>query len=246
MDKRAIGKARAESLDNILSTLLGQSDDVLRNAIKSGLLKADGTLHLGKLAELVGHKCEAATFRQNNALKESVIKANASILARKIVDDLSQTPVAKSKATIGAENQVLFLSWLTKVGSAELPAPVSHTGRLYRKAIWATYSSQALLDITSVPTWFNSRTAVKEALDQLDLKVIQRTVVTNHMESESIADDMEDSMTSALIRKLRSEIKGLKEQLAAERQAREKAELEAKQNEWQASLIATGKMPHKQ
>ncbi len=87
---------------------------------------------------------------------------------------------------------------------------------------------------------------MKDALNQLDVKVVQKSVVTIRMEQDSIADDMEDSMTSALIRKLRTEVKALKEQLAAEREARQRAELEAKQNDWQASFVETGKMPHKQ
>jgi hypothetical protein len=87
---------------------------------------------------------------------------------------------------------------------------------------------------------------VKKALDELDVKVVQSSVVTIRMESDSIADDMEDTMTSTLVRNLRAEIKTLKEQLAAEREARRKAELDAKQNEWQAQFVSTGKMPHKE
>lgn len=77
-------------------------------------------------------------------------------------------------------------------------------------------------------------------------KVVQSRVVTIHMDSDSITDDMEDTMTLTLVRNLRAEIKTLKEQLAAERETRRKAELEAKQNEWQAQFVPTGKMPHRE
>jgi hypothetical protein len=246
MDKRAIGKARAEKLDAVLSDLLDQDDNALRNMMKSDLFKKEGTFHLGRLAKLVGLDCEAATFRQNKALREKVDEAHASILARKVLTEAKGEVTSRTKKAIGEQNEVNFLEWLVNVGTVESPAPVSHAGRLYRKALWATYSGQELLDVEGVPTWFNSRAAVKDALNQLDVKVVRKSVVTIQMDADSIADDMECSMTSALIRKLRAEVKALKEKLAAEREARQKAELEAKQNEWQAGFVETGKMPHKQ
>lgn len=154
-------------------------------------------------------------------------------------------PVGPTKKAIGDLNEAKFLVWLAKVGTESLPAPMSHTGRLYRKAVWATYSGQSIYDVERVPTWFNSRSEVREELNALDVKVVQKSVVTVRMESESIADDLEDTMTSTLVRNLRAEIKTLKEKLAAEREARRKAELDAKQNEWQAQFVPTGKMPHK-
>ncbi len=246
MDKRAIGKARAESLDVVLSDLLDRDDSALGKTLSSDIFKKDGTFHLGKLAELVGLECEAATFRQNKALREKVDQAHARIRGRGILTETKSKRTSQTKHAIGEQNESKFLGWLVNVGTDEVPAPASHTGRLYRKALWATYTCQALLDIDGVPTWFHSRPAVKDALNQLDVKVVQKSVVTIRMEQDSIADDMEDSMTSALIRKLRSEGKALKEQLAAEREARQRAELEAKQNDWQASFVETGKMPHKQ
>lgn len=238
--------ARVASLEALLRDLLGQSDEILKRSLRGTLFKRNGSFHLGKLAELVGLDCEQATFRQNKALRERIEAAEIEIRGRGLHAESSIYAAASTKQAIGKLNEARFLEWLEKVGSEEVPAPVSHNGRLYRKSLWATYSCQALLDITSVPTWFNSRPVVKQALDKLDLKVVQKTVVTISMDSDSIADDMEDSMTSALVRKLRTEVKALKEQLTAERHARERAELAAKQNAWQASLVTTGKMPHKQ
>lgn len=246
MDKRAIGKARVVSLEALLHDLIAQDDATLRQTLNGDLFKKDGTFHLGKLAESIGLDCEQATFRQNKALRERIDVAEAEIRDRGLLSESNTGPTAPTKRAIGEQNEARFLDWLAQVGTEEIPAPVSHTGRLYRKALWAMYSCQALLDISSVPTWFNSRPAVKQALDQLDLGVVQKNIVMINMDSESIADDMEDSMTSSLVRKLRTEVKALKEQLVAERHAREKAELAAKQNEWQASLVTTGKMPHKQ
>lgn len=246
MDKRAIGRARVTSLEALLHDLIAQDDATLSQTLKGDFFKKDGTFQLGKLAESIGFDCEQATFRQNKTLRERIHVAEAEIRGRGLLSESSTGPTAPTKRAIGEQNEARFLDWLAKVGTGEIPAPVSHTGRLYRKALWATYSCQALLDITAFPTWFNSRPAVKQALDQLDLKVVQKNVVMINMDSESIADDMEDSMTSSLVRKLRTEVKALKEQLVAERHARERAELAAKQNEWQASLVTTGKMPHKQ
>jgi hypothetical protein len=234
------------SLEALLHDLIAQDDATLSQALKGDFFKKDGTFHLGKLAESIGLNCEEATFRQNKTLRERIDVAEAAIRARGLLSESNVGPAAPTKRAIGEQNEGKFLDWLAKVGTEEVPAPVSHTGRLYRKALWATYSGQALLDVERFPTWFNSRSDVKEALNQLDVRVVQSSVVTIRMESDSIADDMEDTMTSTLVRKLRAEIKTLKEQLAAEREARRKAELEAKQNEWQAQFVPTGKMPHKQ
>jgi len=245
MDKRAVGKARVASLEALLHDLNGQDDRTLRQTLDGDLFKKDGTFHLGKLAELIGLDCEQTTFRQNKTLREKVDVAEADIRARGLLPVSNPGQAAPTKRAIGEQNEARFLDWLAKVGTEEIPAPVSHTGRLYRKALWATYSGQALLDVERFPTWFNSRADVKEALNQLDVKVVQSSVVTFRMDSDSIADDMEETMTSTLVRKLRAEIKTLKEQLAVEREARRKAELESKQNDWQARLVPTGKMPHK-
>ena len=246
VDKRALGKARVASLETLLQGFLDQEDTTLRQTLKCDLFKKDGTFHLGKLADSIGLDCEQATFRQNKALRERIDAAEAEIRERGLLSEANADPAGPTKQAIGEQNEARFLEWLSKVGTEQIPAPVSHTGRLYRKALWATYSGQALLDVERFPTWFNSRSDVKKALDELDVKVVQSSVVTNRMESDSISDDMEDSMTSTLVRNLRAEIKTLKEQLAAEREARRKAELEAKQNEWQAQFIPTGKMPHKE
>lgn len=246
VDKRALGKARVASLEALLRDLIGQNDTTLRQILKTDLFKKDGTFHLGKLAESIGLDCEQATFRQNKALRERIDAAEAEIRGRGLLSESITDSAGPTKQAIGEQNEVRFLQWLAKVGTEQIPAPVSHTGRLYRKVLWATYSGQALLDVERVPTWFNSRSNVREALDDLDVRVVQNSVVTISMESDSIADDMEETMTSTLVRNLRAEIKTLKEQLVAEREARRKAELEAKQNDWQAQLVPTGKMPHKQ
>lgn len=245
VDKRALGKARVASLVALLHDLIGQDDAKLRQALKGELFKKDGTFHLGKLAESIGLDCEQATFRQNKALRERIDAVEAELRARGMLSEPNADPVLPTKRAIGEQNEVRFLDWLAKVGTEQIPAPVSHTGRLYRKALWATYSGQEILDVERFPSWFNSRPDVREALNELDVKVVQNGVVTIRMEADSIADDMEDTMTSTLVRNLRAEIKTLKEQLAAEREARRKAELEAKQNEWQAQFVPTGKMPHK-
>lgn len=234
------------SLEALLHDLIGQDDATLSQTLKGDLFKKDGTFHLGKLAESTGLDCEQATFRQNKALRERIDVAEAEIRARGLLSESNTDPVAPTKRAIGDQNEARFLDWLAMVGTEQIPAAVSHTGRLYRKALWATYSGQALLDVERVPTRFNSRPNVRDALNELDVRVVQNSVVTIRMDSDSIADDMEDTMTSTLVRNLRAEIKTLKEQLAAEREARRKAELESKQNEWQAQFVTTGKMPHKE
>lgn len=234
------------SLEALLGDLLRLDDKALRQTLANGLFKKDGTFHLGKLAESIGLDCEQATFRQNKALRARIDAAEFEIRGRGLLTENRAAAAAPTNQAIGKLNEARFLEWLATVGSEQVPAPVNHTGRLYRKALWSTYSGQALLDVLRVPTWFQSRSEVKDALNALDVRVVQNGVVTIRLDSDSIADDMEETMTSTLVRNLRAEVKTLKEKLAAEREARRKAELEAKQNEWQAQFVPTGKMPHKE
>ena len=147
-----------------------------------------------------------------------------------------------TKQRIGQDNEDSFLAWLEQVGTSHLPAPMNHNDRLYLKALWAIYSEQELLDIKREPSWFRTREKVKKALEELDVKLVRGEVETIKMDAESIIDDMEDTMTNTLVRKLRSEVKELKEKLAAERIARKDAELKAKQNELLAQQVHNGKM----
>jgi|WetSurSiteA1Bulk_404760.scaffolds.fasta_scaffold21922_2 hypothetical protein len=245
MDKTALGRDRVASLQGLLNNLLALDDKALQTQLKGGLFKSDGTFHLGNLAQKVGHDCQADTFRQNKPLRK-LLKDGELKLSERVKAISPGRKVAASATTkqIGDQNEGRFLAWLATVGTPDNPAPASHTGRLYRRALWAIYSQQDLLDVGAAPTWWNKREAVRDALTQLDLKVVQKTVSIIDMASDSIADDMEDSMTSALVRKLRGEIKALKEQLAAEREARGRAELTAKQNELQLLYLPSGKMPH--
>lgn len=245
MDKTALGRDRVAALQGLLNNLLALDDEALQAQLKGGLFKSDGTFHLGNLAQKVGHDCQADTFRQNKPLR-ALLKDGELKLAERFKAISPSRKIADSATTkeIGDQNQAKFLAWLATVGTPENPAPASHTGRLYRKALWAIYSRQDLLDVSSAPTWWNKREAVRDALTQVDLKVVQKTVRIVDMASDSIADDIEDSMTSALVRKLRGEIKALKERLAAEREARSRAELAAKQNELQLLYLPSGKMPH--
>jgi hypothetical protein len=136
------------------------------------------------------------------------------------------------------------LAWLSTVGTEELPAPTNINDRLFKKALWAFYSEQPLEDVKAAPNWFNSREAVKAALDELDLKAVAEEVTIKKYASESIADDMENSMTSALVRKLRGEIKTLTEKLDSEREMRKEKELELKQYQMLSDQIPSGKMAH--
>jgi len=242
MDKRAKGKARAKSLENILNDLLTQNNDVLSKTLQSGLLKNDGSFHLSQLAKMVGFNCEAVSFRQNKSLGQQVKDAHAKLKERGLITSNKTNEIGQTKMEIGNKNEAMFLLWLKDVGTSELPAPINHNGRLYRKAVWAMFSEQPLLDVNRPPNWFNTRPFVKAELEALDVKLVRGEVEAIKMDRESIADDMENSMTSALVRKLRSEIKTLKEKLTAEREARKDAELKVKQNELLATQIHTGKM----
>jgi len=61
-------------------------------------------------------------------------------------------------------------------------------------------------------------------------------LATFRKDVDCINDDMEDTVKSSIVRNLRAGIKTLKDQLTAECEARREAELETKQNEWQATL----------
>ena len=244
MDKIAKGRARSASLKLILEDLLSQEDSVLSKILEKGkgLIKKDGTFHLGELSKMVGYECKAVSFRQNKSLTKQVQLAHEELVGRGVITTNEAKDAGQTKQEIGDENERLFLLWIRDVGSPNLPAPLNHNGRLYRKAIWAMYSNQPLIEVNRPPTWFNSRPEIKASLEALDVNVVRGEVQTIQMDAESVADDMENTMTSALVRKLRSEVKELKAKLASEREARVDAELKSKQNKLLATQVHTGKM----
>lgn len=244
MNKIEKGKARTKKLATVLSEILSQDDDALRKLHATGLIDNGGKLSRKSIAEAVGLGCVPDTLRQNNAMKTLIKNADKQIQDRCILPTKIQDTTAKTKESIGKENEERFLSWLTSIGTNDNPAPANHNNRLYRKALWAMYSEQELVDVKRTPTWFTSRDNVKSALDELDVKVVQGDVSTLDLSADSITDDMEGSMTSSLVRRLQGEIKDLKEKLHAEKEARKDAELKSKQNKMLAGQVTTGKVPH--
>jgi len=242
MNKIEKGKARVEKLNSIIANILEQDDEGLSNLQDSGLIKLNGEFDRGHLANAVGMDTETATFRQNKALKQAIKIAETKLRERGIATEEDDNPSAKTTVAVGEENERSFLSWLSNIGTEESPAPVNHFGRLYKKALWSQYSEQPLLEVKRTPAWFNSRDKVRVALEELDVKVVQGSVVILKMDADSISDDMENSMTSALVRKLRVENKELRDKLEAEIEARKEAELRAEQNAMMASQAPTGKM----
>jgi hypothetical protein len=230
-------------LKTIALEIKSQDVAAIKELKVSGIIKEDGSLSRMDLAKAIGFECETVTFRQNAKLKEELLSLE-SFIKEKHFSDIEGNVKAKSKIQIGEETEESFLSWLKGVGTEELPAPTNFNDRLFKKSLWALYSDQPLEDVKAAPNWFNSREAVKAALDELDLKVVSEEVAIKKYASESIADDMENSMTSALVRKLRSEVKTLSEKLDSEREMRKEKELELKQYQMLSEQIPSGKMAH--
>ena len=241
MNKVAKGKARVEKLTSVIDDVLAQDDAGLRSLQESGFITKDGLFSRRALADAIGMDTLPDTFRQNSSMKIKIKDAEEKLKQRKIIL-IKDCKVGKTTEEIGKDNENKFLSWLVRVGTKKLPAPINHYNRLYKKALWSEYAEQDLLDIKRIPTWFTSRPNVKEALDALNVKVVKGLVVTRKMDNESIADDLEGSMTSALVRKLRTEVKELREKLDSEVEARKNAELKASQNEILVKQASTGKM----
>ena len=72
------------------------------------------------------------------------------------------------------------------------------------------------------------------------MKVVSGEVTIKKYASESIADDMQNTMTSTLVRKLRGEVKKLTEKLDSEREMRKEKELELKQYQMLSEQISSG------
>jgi hypothetical protein len=243
MNKIELGRQRVERFEVIANEIKCQDFMVIEKLKISGIIKKDGTLSRKDLAKAIGLDCKPDTFRQNAKLKEKIL-ALENFIKETYFSDAKVDVKAKSKQVIGDETEESFLAWLSTVGTEELPAPTNINDRLFKKALWAFYSEQPLEDVKAAPNWFNSREAVKAALDELDLKVVAEEVTIKKYASESIADDMENSMTSALVRKLRGEIKTLTEKLDSEREMRKEKELELKQYQMLSDQIPSGKMAH--
>jgi|GEM_PF-5339084 len=255
MNKVELGRKRKESFFSVIKSFEGLTHEQIRGHIAGGIIKKNGEFSKSALANMVGYGTEPATFRQNKDMKASIIMTE--LLIKEVLGNAAPGK-RKDNTTIGKERDSKFLDWIETVGT-ETPAPVNHAGRLYKKGLWAIYSGQDIADDIKIPTFFYRSDDVKDAIDSLDLSIVNNQVSnTIDMSSESIADDMGDSMTSAAIRKLKQENKALKEKVELlQRQAKaweaeanaassKTKSLQQEVNKFESleRLMPSGKLPH--
>ena len=184
--------------------------------IRAKWMRGDG-LNKAKLAKAVGWGCKTQTFRQGGRLEVLFKDLEKGLQdAKKLMPNGGKQPKTTTQQT-GMENEEALKTFIENKLQAKTPWPMDHNGTLYRKAVFAEMSGQQIDEVTRPPTWFSSRSDCKEALDDIDAKVIRDELPTVDMGAYSAMDQVTDDMTNPLIRKLQSEIKNLQQTLEAER-----------------------------
>lgn len=201
------------------------------------------SLNKAKLAQAVGWGCKTQTFRQSDRLEE---------LFNVLVKDLKDAKKLEAKGgkqrktttqQMGKENEKALKTFIRNKLKAKTPWPIDHNGTLYRKAVFAEMSEQQIDEVTRAPTWFSSRSDCKEALDEIDTKVIRCELPTVDMGAYSAMDQVTEDMTNSLTRKLHSEIKSLQQILEAERREKLDWKRKCEQLEYREKHVVNGKIP---
>ncbi|WP_091982415.1 hypothetical protein [Pseudoalteromonas denitrificans] len=214
--KQALGKLRRLKLQDILNSILE-----LSGSDAAGWLdKKKSRIDRSKLAIAVGLRVKPDNLRQS--FKSDIEAAEFKLRQLNvIIND------PKTNKQIGDENVSRFLCFINeRLANDGYEWPVNNKKRLYHKKIWSFFLDQPIEDIKSAPTFFSRNATVKEKLIDIDLMIVKNEVKTICYASETALDEMQETMTSAAISKLRQQVKEVREQLVGEREERKRLESE--------------------
>ncbi|MGB0835398.1 MAG: hypothetical protein ACPGR2_12830 [Psychrobium sp.] len=214
--KQALGKLRRLKLQDILNSILALPDS---DAV-SWLDKNKSRIDRSKLAFAVGLRVKPDNLRQS--FKAEIEAAEFKLRQLKVIVN-----EPKTNKQIGDENASRFLEFIEeRLANNSYEWPINNKKRLYHKKIWSFFLDQPIEDLKSAPTFFSRNTTVKEKLADIDVSIANKEVKTVCYASETALDEMQETMTSAAISKLRQQIKEVREQLVGEREERKRLESE--------------------
>ncbi len=157
-----------------------------------------------KLALAVGYGTTSDTLRQT--LKPIVKAAEL-----KLTEAGHIKVEAKSNIEISQENETGLLGFLNeRMSEASYNWPVNNRNRLYQRVLWAFYLDMPVAEIKSAPTFFSRNQAIKRIISEIDIQIAKGERKTLNYEAESALEDMETTMTSAAISKLRQQVNEFK------------------------------------
>jgi len=212
--KQSLGQLRRLKLQEILNGIL-VSDDA---KIIYWLDKKKSKLDRAKLADAVGLDVKPVNLRQS-------FKADIEATELKLRQRHFITSDAKTTKQIADDNAKDFLAFLeSRLSNDIYQWPTNNKNRIYHKKIWSFFLDQPIEDIKSAPTFFSKNITVKEKLADIDVMIANNEVKTTSYASETALDEMQDTMTSAAISKLKQQLKDVREQLASEREERKRFE----------------------
>lgn len=214
--KQALGKLRRLKLQDILNSILALPD----SDAACWLNKKKSRIDRAKLAIAVGLRVKPDNLRQS--FKSEIEAAEFKLRQLNVIVNEPRT-----NKQIGDENVSQFLVFIEeRLANNSYEWPVNNKKRLYQKKIWSFFLDHPIEDIKSAPTFFSRNTTVKEKLADIDVLIADNKVKTICYASETALDEMQDTMTSAAISKLRQQIKEVREQLVGEREERKRLESE--------------------
>jgi hypothetical protein len=210
--KLELGRARRQNLGVILDKILINKDSYAQRFLnKKGLDKK-------ALCEAIGLDIKPVNLRQS--FKEEVDCVEKRLIECGLI-------IIEDKPQSETENGKIFTGWLNEnLSDATFLWPVGHNQLLYRKALWALFTEQNIEELGRTPTLFSRNKAVKDKLKVIDLKLANKELKTSSFASESALEEMQDSMTNTKIASLSQKVKALTEQLASERQEKERIAIE--------------------
>jgi len=214
--KQALGSLRRFKLQDILNSILALPS----SEVVGWLDKKKSRIDRSKLALAVGLRVKPDNLRQS--FKSEIEAAEFKLRQLNVIISDSKT-----NKQIGDENVSHFLRFLEeRLATSGYEWPINNKKRLYHKRIWSYFLDQSIEDIKSAPTFFSRNATVKEKLANIDVMIVKNEVKTICYASETALDEMQETMTSAAISKLRQQVKEVREQLVGEREERKRLESE--------------------
>ena len=197
----------------VLAEILGKIETLPDTEVKSWLVRDGSRLDRAILATAIGFRCERHNINQSFT---DLVEAADEKLRKRGFNIKPQT-----NKEIGIDNVTRFLTFLKeRLLDTNYNWPVTDRKKLYHKRIWQFFLDTPIELIDAAPSWFYSREEVKQQFAYINVLIVEDKIKTLSYASECALDEMQDTMTSQQIVKLRQQLNEKKQELATEREER--------------------------
>ncbi|GAC32305.1 hypothetical protein [Paraglaciecola polaris] len=234
LSKKELGQLRRILLTELLDKILADGNE--DKYIGEWLDKKKTKIDKAKVAKAVGYDTKPDSIRQS--FSELVKGYESKLLKAGILSGDSKT-----NAQIRKENLTAFTEFLNiRLNEPDYHWPRNVKGYLYRKGIWGYFLDIPPKEVTSMPSFFHNDESLERLLSGIDVKIAKELVKSINYESQSVIDEMSDTMTSHALSSLRQKLKAKTQEVVMLREELKTVQLELLQYRYkEKSRLKSGK-----